>query len=209
MTKKSEENVGQRPPLNKSISIKDFQEFYWWDWELREFCQRHELVTDGRKLEKQDRILRYLQGKSTAADFRSASRGRKSNASFPAAKKQCLESGNSEPTLDTVIREDFKFNQQNRAFFKRMIGSHFKFTAHIGAYVRANVGKITYRDFIREWEADRTCRKAGYKPPIMASCRYNQFVRDYLAANKGASFQDAVAAWKKVRDKRGNQRYNG
>jgi hypothetical protein len=209
MTGISENDAGQRPPLNKSISVKDFQEFYWWDCELREFCRRYGLATDGLKLEKQDRILRYLQGKSTAADFCSASSGRRADACLSAAKNQCLESCESEPTLDSVIHEDFKFNQQSRAFFEKVVGPHFKFTAHIGAYVRANFGKITYRDFIREWEADRTSRKEGYKPPIMASCRYNQFVRDYLAANKDASFQDAVAAWKKVRDIRGDQRYKG
>jgi hypothetical protein len=197
----------QRPPLNASISVKDFQEFYWWDHELLEFCQRYGLATDGRKLEKQDRILRYLQSKSTASELSSITSGRRSDTAPPAAKKTRLYHCDAEPTLDSVIYEDFKFNQQSRSFFEKVVGPHFKFTAHIGAYVRANFGKITYRDFIHEWEADRTRRKAGYKPPIMASCRYNQFVRDYLAANKGASFKDAVAAWKEVRDKRGDQKY--
>ena len=222
-TKEYEEKMAIRPPFNENISISDFKEFYWWDSELKEFCQQHHLVSSDRKLDKQARILRYLQGLATPSDYCSTSNKKRSykvlstgdkkrsyndlSAQKTVQKKIRLENSDAEPTLDTVIREDFKFNQKNRDFFLREIGDHFKFTAHIGAYVRNNFGKITYRDFIKEWNNDLARRKAGYKPPIMASCRYNQFIRDYLADNKGASFRDAVAAWTKVRDIRGDQRY--
>ena len=208
-TKIYEEKMAIRPQINAEISVTDFKEFYWWDCELNEFCRDHGLVSTDRKTAKEARIIRFLQGQATADDFRSTAKKRSYTvlSPLPPQKKSCLESRGEEPTLDTIICEDFKFNQKNRDFFLRQIGDHFKFTAHIGAYVRSNYGKITYRDFIKEWENDLAHRKAGYKPPIMASCRYNQFIRDYLADNEGASFSDAVAAWKEVRDKRGDQKY--
>ncbi len=49
-----------RPPLTKSISIEDFQNYYWLKAELQTFCRENGLPTSGSKIEITERISHYL-----------------------------------------------------------------------------------------------------------------------------------------------------
>jgi len=51
----------KRPELNKEISVKDFQDFYWYKEELIEFCRIESLDKRGDKIELSDRIEEYLR----------------------------------------------------------------------------------------------------------------------------------------------------
>ena len=49
-----------RPSLTKSISIEDFQNYYWLKEELQTFCREHGLPASGSKIEIANRISHYL-----------------------------------------------------------------------------------------------------------------------------------------------------
>ena len=49
-----------RPPLTKSISLEDFQNYYWLKAELQTFCREHGLPASGSKIEITERISHYL-----------------------------------------------------------------------------------------------------------------------------------------------------
>ena len=49
-----------RPPLTKSISLEDFQNYYWLKEELQIFCREHDLPASGSKIEITERISHYL-----------------------------------------------------------------------------------------------------------------------------------------------------
>ncbi len=49
-----------RPPLTKSISLEDFQNYYWLKAELQTFCRENGLPASGSKIEITDCISHYL-----------------------------------------------------------------------------------------------------------------------------------------------------
>ncbi|MGB0863719.1 MAG: hypothetical protein ACPGXZ_12430 [Saprospiraceae bacterium] len=53
--------MDKRPNLDKNISIKDFQEFYWLKEELVIFCRKEGLRTGGSKIEITERISYFLK----------------------------------------------------------------------------------------------------------------------------------------------------
>lgn len=49
-----------RPSLTKSISLEDFQNYYWLKAELQTFCRENDLPASGSKIEITERISHYL-----------------------------------------------------------------------------------------------------------------------------------------------------
>ena len=49
-----------RPSLTKSISLEDFQNYYWLKAELQTFCRENGLPASGSKIEITERISHYL-----------------------------------------------------------------------------------------------------------------------------------------------------
>ncbi len=49
-----------RPTLTKSISLEDFQNYYWLKAELQTFCRENGLPASGSKIEITERISHYL-----------------------------------------------------------------------------------------------------------------------------------------------------
>lgn len=49
-----------RPTLTKSISLEDFQNYYWLKAELQTFCREHDFPASGSKIEITERISHYL-----------------------------------------------------------------------------------------------------------------------------------------------------
>lgn len=50
-----------RPSLDKNISLKDFNDFYWLKEELVSFCRQMGINRSGGKIEIAERILKYLE----------------------------------------------------------------------------------------------------------------------------------------------------
>ncbi|MET1123500.1 SAP domain-containing protein, partial [Priestia megaterium] len=68
-----------RPSLTKSISLEDFQNYYWLKAELQTFCREHGLPASGSKIEITERISHYL---TTGKTFKYSSGQKVSKASL-------------------------------------------------------------------------------------------------------------------------------
>ena len=57
--------------------------------------------------------------------------------------------------------------------------------------------KITYDDVIREYIR---LNKTEGKLPQIPSCKFNNFISDYLANEKNATREEPLEAWNKLKD---------
>ncbi|MBE7101478.1 cytoplasmic protein [Bacillus cereus] len=185
-----------RPPLTKSISLEDFQNYYWLKAELQTFCREHDLPASGSKIEISKRISYYL---TTGKVLK--------NSSHPKVSKASLSY--KELSLQTIITENHRCSEDVRAFFKEKIGENFRFTVALQKFFKENIGK-TYEDAIAFWYEENERKKApSYKTTISAQFEYNRFTRAFFEDpyNKGKSKADAIAAWNEIKAKPGSNVY--
>jgi hypothetical protein len=191
----------KRPRLSRAIDPKDLHRYYWLKAELVQFCHQLGIAGSGRKLEILKRIEVFLRTGKTIPHERIAL-GARGPSPSQAPNGEAL-------TLASPV-VNFKSDQRTREFFESVIGPHFHFTAHLNQFMRGK-DDLTYGDLVKEWLAERERRKdKSYKPAIMKSCEYNQYVRDFFAdpMNHGKSLKDAIASWNKTRRQAGSRRYS-
>lgn len=134
-----------RPSLTKSISLEDFQNYYWLKAELQTFCRKNGLPASGSKIEITERISHYLHtGKILK------------NSSGPKASKTSLSY--KDLSLQTVITENHRCSEEVRAFFKEKIGANFRFTVALQKFFKENIGK-TYEDAVAFWHEENERKK--------------------------------------------------
>ncbi|EJQ49558.1 hypothetical protein IEQ_03013 [Bacillus cereus BAG6X1-2] len=185
-----------RPPLTKSISLEDFQNYYWLKTELQTFCREHDLPASGSKIEISGRISHYL---TTGKILKNSSHQKVSKASL----------SYKELSLQTIITENHRCSEDVRAFFKEKIGENFRFTVALQKFFKENIGK-TYEDAITFWYEENERKKdPTYKTTIGIQFEYNRFTRDFFEDpnNKGKSKADAIAAWNEIKAKPGSNAY--
>jgi len=185
-----------RPPLIKSISLEDFQNYYWLKAELQTFCREHGLPASGSKTEITERISHYL---TTGKVLKNSSVQKVSKA--PLSYKDL--------SLQTIITKNYRCSEGVRAFFKEKIGTNFRFTVALQKFFKENVGK-TYEDAITFWYEENERKKdPTYKTTISAQFEYNRFTRDFFEDpnNKGKAKADAIAAWNEIKTKPGSNAY--
>ncbi|MEI5892404.1 cytoplasmic protein [Bacillus cereus] len=185
-----------RPPLTKSISLEDFQNYYWLKAELQIFCREHELPASGSKIEITERISHYL---TTGKILKKSSSQMVSKASL----------SYKDLSLQTIITNNHRCSEDVRAFFKEKIGANFRFTVALQKFFKENVGK-TYEDAITFWYEENERKKdPTYKTTISAQFEYNRFTRDFFedSNNKGKSKADAITAWNEIKAKPGSNAY--
>lgn len=185
-----------RPPLTKSISLEDFQNYYWLKAELQTFCREHGLPASGSKTEITERISHYL---TTGKVLKNSSVQKVSKA--PLSYKDL--------SLQTIITKNHRCSEGVRAFFKEKIGTNFRFTVALQKFFKENVGK-TYEDAITFWYEENERKKdPTYKTTISAQFEYNRFTRDFFEDpnNKGKAKVDAIAAWNEIKTKPGSNAY--
>ncbi|MGA5663161.1 DUF6434 domain-containing protein [Bacillus bombysepticus] len=185
-----------RPPLTKSISLEDFQNYYWLKAELQTFCREHGLPASGSKTEITERISHYL---TTGKVLKNSSVQKVSKA--PLSYKDL--------SLQTIITKNHRCSEDVRAFFKEKIGTNFRFTVALQKFFKENVGK-TYEDAITFWYEENERKKdPTYKTTISAQFEYNRFTRDFFEDpnNKGKAKADAIAAWNEIKTKPGSNAY--
>ncbi|HDX9635036.1 DUF6434 domain-containing protein [Bacillus cereus group sp. MYBK108-2] len=185
-----------RPPLTKSISIEDFQNYYWLKAELQTFCRENGLPASGSKIEITDCISHYL---TTGKILKNSSVQKVSKASL----------SYKDLSLQTIITNNHRCSEDVRAFFKEKIGTNFSFTVALQKFFKENVGK-TYEDAIAFWHEENERKKyPTYKTTIGAQFEYNRFTRDFFEDpnNKGKAKADAIAAWNEMKAKPGSNVY--
>ncbi|MEV5111000.1 SAP domain-containing protein [Bacillus sp. LBA3-1-1.1] len=185
-----------RPPLTKSISLEDFQNYYWLKAELQTFCREHGLPASGSKIEITERISHYL---NTGKILKNSSGQKVSKASL----------SYKDLSLQTVITNNHRCSEDVRAFFKEKIGANFRFTVALQKFFKENIGK-TYEDAILFWYEENERKKdPSYKTTIGTQFEYNRFTRAFFEDpyNKGKSKADAIAAWNEIKAKPGSNVY--
>jgi len=185
-----------RPSLTKTISLTDFQNYYWLKAELQTFCREHGLPVSGSKIEITERISHYL---TTGKVLKNSSVQKVSKA--PLSYKDL--------SLQTIITKNHRCSEDVRAFFKEKIGTNFRFIVALQKFFKENVGK-TYEDAITFWYEENERKKdPTYKTTISAQFEYNRFTRDFFEDpnNKGKAKADAIAAWNEIKTKPGSNAY--
>ena len=188
--------VTLRPSLTKSMTVKDFRDFYWLKKELQLFCRESGISASGSKIEISDRIAAFLETgeiKKPPRNSRAHTKPKIQNILTP----------------DTVITENHRCSQDVRAFFKTAINPNFHFSTYIQNYFKTHVGK-TYRDAVAAWHEEEERKKdPSYKKQIAPQFEYNQFIRDYFAdpKNKGKSREEAINAWNDIKKLPGSNKY--
>jgi len=188
--------MDKRPSLNKKISIKDFQDFYWLKNELVAFCRGININSSGRKIDIANRIEKYL--KTGEIEKKNANKRRKIKKGIQKVPKN----------INEVILDNYTSSQLFREYFKSIIGQHFRFTAYMMKYIK-NHQEITFKEYADEWQAEYERRKnKNYRPKIMKSCEYNQYMRDFFKDNPDKTRTDAIKHWKIKKSMRGDNAYN-
>jgi hypothetical protein len=192
-----------RPALTAGMAPDALDRYYWYMAELVAYCRAAGLPSGGQKHEVIERVRAHLTGQAQPPSTPRRVRQTK-QAPAPAGTRQL--------TLETPVGPDYKCDAETRAFFASVIGPHFHFTAHLQRFRRNHAGApLTYGDLARAWVAEFERRKdKNYKPALMATWEYNNFVRAYLAdkpRNAGKTMKDAAAAWNLVRQSCGPRDY--
>ncbi len=162
-----------RPLLTKQLTPEEFGNYYFLKEELKEFCRREGLNVSGNKGDLEKRII-HLPNKTS-----------------------------SEIKLDSKLGENFKFSEDKREFFKKEIGSSFKFKVKFQKWLKANPDK-TYRDAIDEYFRIQNSKE---KTEIGKQFQYNQYIRDFFENNKDKTLDDAIKCWKYKKSLKGHNRY--
>lgn len=134
-----------RPPLTNSISLEDFQNYYWLKTELQTFCREYDLPASGSKIEITERISHYL---TTGKIFKNSpqQKGSKTSLSY------------KDLSLQTIITKNHRCSEDVRTFFKEKIGENFRFTVALQKFFKENAGK-TYKDAITFWYEENDRKK--------------------------------------------------
>ena len=187
-----------RPILNKNISIKDFQDYYWLKEELIEFCCEIGINQTGGKIEISNRISHLLKTGEIITKSNNKKKRKTSNFDW---NKEVL-------STETLITDNYKNTENVRVFFICKIGKQFKFNVEFMNWMKINIGK-TLADAIIEWQRIVIMKKDGnYKTSIAPQFEYNKYMRDSLFDNPELSSKDAMRSWKMKRSKAGNNNYD-
>ena len=185
-----------KPKLNKNITIEELNDWYWYKEEFIEFCRQYKLKTIGRKPELKTRIEYFIKtGNPPVENKQHKSKSKKSLQQLP-------------KNINEPIPDNYTSSELFRTYFKSIIGDHFHFTAYMMAYIKTHPG-ITFKEYVDEWQREHQKRKnKSYKPDIMKSCEYNQYIRDFFANNTVYSLKDAIKCWKYKKSIAGSTKYS-
>lgn len=188
-------NKEKRPELSMLLSAAEFCSYYWEKRELIVFCRKHGLPCSGSKQDIAMRIEIFLaSGKIDIAN--------------KIARKQRLDSAIPITLSSEVI--NFKCDTKTREFFVQHIGAGFKFNDYLRQFAKTPDldGTLTYKDLVDGWLINQSQKNnSNQKPEIGKQFQFNQFQRDFYAANKHAPREKMLAAWKLVRSVAGVATY--
>jgi hypothetical protein len=188
-----------KPLSLETATPDDVTNWYWYKEDLVAFCRAHDLPTNRGKVDLKHVIQFYLHNNRDST---------KTRQEFAVKETRLAKWPQTLPNnLDELIPVNFTCSELYRNFFKEHIGRHFHFTAHMIQY-RKRHPNLTFRQYITEWQSEHVRRRdTTYKPVIMESTQYNQYIRDFFAANPGKSLPDAILCWKYRKAQSGDKKY--
>jgi len=187
-------NKDRRPPLNDTIALQEFLDFYWLKKELVQFCRDVGLPTTGTKRELEETIIAYLK---TGSFQKPIPKRQRSESAFDWSEENLQ--------LTTIITDNYKNTQNVRRFFELEIGPSFSFNVYFMNWMKANTGK-TLEEAIAKWYLIKKNKKSQTRS-IEPQFEYNQYVKDCRADNPGITFSEVVKLWKFKKSQRGHNKY--
>lgn len=185
-----------RPRLVSTINPEVFDSYYWYKEELISFARDLGLSSAGGKFEIHDRISHFLR---TGKKLKKVNFKPVSNFDWP---NESLEP-------DTVITDNYKNNQNVRAFFKKHVGDHFSFNIDFMNFMKQSVG-LTLQDAVDFYNELMEARKQGKKQEIPDHNQFNLYVRTISQVHPELTKEQVTKIWlKKIEIPRPGSRGRG
>ncbi|MEM6281647.1 MAG: DUF6434 domain-containing protein [Chloroflexota bacterium] len=172
----------QRPEIEDIHTGDELRRWYWLKEELVAYCRQHSIPYSAGKFTLIDRIAHYLD----TGDI-PRTRRKRVTSTFDWAHEPL--------TLETVITDSYRNNDNVRAFMVQHLGTGFRFHMEFMAWMRDNTGK-TLQDAVIAWR-EMAARRAddNYQTEIAHHNQYNQYVRDFFADNPALTMKEARCCW--------------
>lgn len=181
--------------FSKSMTRAEFDNGYWYATELKEFAEAIG-IPSAKKLRK-DELERAIKaflatGETKVPTKRTLSRsgpkdvGRGLSLNLPVVLYT-----NDRETKDFLEREAEKVAPG----FKRKLGLRYRFNRWREAQLVKGV-KLAYRDLVEQYVRMNQAEEPFERIP---HGRYINFMSDFLAAEKGATREQAIKAWEKLK----------
>ena len=184
-----------KPKLSKSMTLEQFENGYWYATQIKEFANQIGIPSANklRKDELENSIKFFLQtGKIKLPTKRTLSK------SGPKDLEKSL-------SLHLPV-VNYTSNKETKAFIsseaqkmvpglKRKSGARYRLNRWREEQLTKGT-KITYGDLVKKY-VELNQREGRFdKIPVD---RYVNFLSDFLAAEEGATKEQAIAAWKKIK----------
>jgi glycosylphosphatidylinositol transamidase (GPIT) subunit GPI8 len=111
------------------------------------------------------------------------------------------------PSPEKMIDKNYSNDEIHRAFFKAVIGKHFKFNVQFMNWMEENKGKKSYKEAIEAYNKILLDKKTGNKTIIGKQFEYNQYTRDFFENNPELKKEDCIKCWKYKKKQTGNHKY--
>lgn len=160
--------------------------------EVKEICRMLLLPEKGKKAENIQRIITFLKEGRVLT-----------TPTFP--KESCAKKGVSYPLSPKtlILYGSYKNDAAARAFFKRLIGSHFYFTVYGLDWINERwyaANPPSYMEFAQFWQNEYLERK-NQKSPLKKEWAYLNFIRRYLESSPNSSRNEIAEKWDEERSK--------
>ncbi|HEV7645442.1 MAG TPA: SAP domain-containing protein [Pyrinomonadaceae bacterium] len=184
--------------LSTSMTVEQFENGYWYATEIKKFAKKIGIPSASklRKDELEKEIISFLRtGKIKNSVKRDLTRPN-------AAVVKDIEKGlnlklpvvnytSNRETKDFIVKEALKIAPG----LKRRSGARYRLNRWREEQLTGGV-KITYRDLVNKYIELNQSEEPFARIP---SGRYINFLSDYLAAEKGATKEEAIKVWKKLK----------
>ncbi len=186
-----------RPILNEKLSAEKFKEYYWLKAELINFCRTVGMNSSGGKIDISNRIVKFIETGEVI----------KKSSEKKAKTKSNFDWKNGKLTTYSLITDNYKNTENVRKFFKKQIGSHFKFNTKFMSWMKDNKGK-PLGEAVTEWNRIFELRKIKtYKTEIAPQFEYNTYIREFHSHNPNLPRKDAIKCWKTKKSMPGHNKY--
>jgi len=171
-----------RPAIDTINSGAELRRWYWRKEELVARARALGVKTTGGKFQILDRIAHCLDTGETVCP-----------GDMRVTPTSNFDWHSADLTPETRITDSYKNTQNVRRFFKAQLGSGFKFNIAFMAWMRGNIGK-TLAEACAAYSAIQDARK-DTPADIPDHNQFNQYTRDFLEDNPGASMDEVRRIW--------------
>ena len=181
------------------MTIKEFENTYWYMSELKALAKSLKIPVDSkiRKDQLEALIIQFL--KTGTANKKNSYRSKSRNRDILNNSSYVENFSNKKETWEFIQSE----------MDKRIPGLKPKSGAKywLNRWIEDKLShgeKITYDDVVCEYIR---LNKTEEKLPQIPSCKFNNFISDYLANEKNATREEALEAWNELKDMKAKKDY--